>query len=461
MAVDFLSALGAGTGIDTKELVESLVQAEKAPLENAINAKKKGAELDISAYGLVKSSLQVLKGAFDGLKDLSDLKDFAVTNGASSAVSVSASSSADAGAHSIQVTQLADRDIWSSAGFASASTSLNSGSDITISISVSGTTSNIVVSSPTPTSIVTAINEADLGVQAQLIDDGSGATPFVISLAGAMGSDNSFSATADSGDVSFSTRLSTAADARLTVNGMSITRSSNSVSDVVPGVTLELSAVMSAVQSFTIQKDTAKAKTAIQNLVNIYNDVNTILKSLDTGGDTGDELGGSLSGDPTFRSIVRDIKGFVTDISSTPSGDLNYFADIGVSFQRDGSLSINESTLDSKLSSSFADVVQLLTAGTEDQTQYGDFNRGLAGDASKAINDLLASTGTIALAISNSQEYVSGYETDLENLESRMTRVYDRYMTQFTAMQSFVDQMNNTRKYLEEQMKALPYNNRD
>jgi flagellar hook-associated protein 2 len=461
MAVDFLSALGAGTGIDTKGLVQSLVDAEKAPLESAINRKKDSANLDISAYGLVKSSLQVLKGAFDGLKDLSDVKDFSVTNGASASVSVTASSSASAGTHTIQVNQLANRDIWSSAGFASATTSLNGGSDITVSLTINGSTSNIVVSSPTPTAIVTAINDADVGVEAQLIDDGSDGSSYFISLIGGMGTDNSFTATSDSGDTSFGTRLSTAADASLTVNGMSISRPTNSISDVISGVTLDLSAVMASSQTFTVQKDTAKAKSAIENLVSVYNDVNTILKNLDTGGETGDELGGSLSGDATFRSIVRDVKSMVTSISSTPSGDLNYFADIGVSFQRDGSLSINETKLNSVLSGSFEDFVTLITADTENQTQYGDFSRGLAGDASNTIFDMLTTGGTIDTAISNAQTYVAGYEEDLEDLELRMEQVYDRYLTQFTAMQSFVDQMNNTREYLEQQMKALPYNNRD
>jgi len=74
---------------------------------------------------------------------------------------------------------------------------------------------------------------------------------------------------------------------------------------------------------------------------------------------------------------------------------------------------------------------------------------------------MLSSGGTIDTAITNAQTYVADYEDDLEKLELRMEQVSQRYLTQFTAMQSFVDQMNNTRAYLEQQMKALPYNNRD
>jgi len=465
MAVDYLTALGAGSGIDTKAIVDSLVEAEKAPAKDSIDRGKERAELQVSAFGLVKSSLLALKGAFDQLKDLSDLKAFSVTN-PSTSLSLTATSAADSGTHRIQVTQLADRDSWSSGGFAASDTSLNSGSDITLTLSPRGSSSTVTqttvtVSDPTPTAIVTAINSADLGVSAQLVNTGEGDFPYVIALTGEVGLENAFSMTSDSVDVSFTTSLSTAADATLDVNGISVTRSSNTISDVITGVTMNLSAVMADEAIITVQQDTSTAKAAIENLVTIYNDVNTIMKSLNFGEDADDELVGSLSGDTIFRSIFNTVKGMVTGISSTPSGDINYFADFGVSFQRDGSLSINETTLDAALTSSFDDIVQALSAGTENQTEYGELSRGLAGDASKEITDLLSSTGSITRVVTNAEEAITDYEQDLDDLEDRMQRVYDRYLSQFTAMQSIVDQMNNTRSYLEQQMKALPYNNRD
>ena len=465
MAVDYLSALGAGSGIDTKAIVESLVEAEKAPTKASIDRGKERAELQISAYGLVKSSLQALKGAFDQLKDLSDLKSFSVTN-PSTSISLTTSSSADDGVYSVQVLQVADRDAWVSSGFAASDTSLNSGSDITLTLSPRGSSSTvsattISVSSPTPAAIVTAINEADLGLTAQLINTGDGASPYVISVSGEVGLENGFSVASDSADVTFGTQSSTAANAILDVDGVTVTRPSNVISDVISGVTMNVTSVMTEEALITVQADTSKAKASIENLVAVYNDVNTVLKSLNFGDDVDDELVGSLSGDTIFRSVFNTVKGMVTGLSSTPSGDINYFADFGVSFQRDGSLSINASALDSALSDSFDDIVQALSAGTENQTEYGDLNRGLAGDASKQITDLLASTGSITRVLNNADQDISKYEKDLDDLEDRMQRVYDRYLAQFTAMQSIVDQMNNTRSYLEQQMKALPYNNRD
>lgn len=461
MAVDYLNALGAGSGLDTKTIVDALVEAERAPTQSSIDRGKEKAELQISAFGLVKSSLQALKGAFDQLNDLSDLQAFTINNPASASFSMSATSAATAGTHAIQVTQLAQKDTWSSNGFATTDESLNTGSDITLTVTKGGVQTSVIVASPTPDAIVTALNDADLGFTARVVNTGTGATPYVISVAGEEGSENAFTIASDSGDVSFATQLTTAADANLTVDGVAITRSSNSITDILTGVTLNLNATMASSQTVSVANDTAPAKAAIENLVAIYNDVELIFKSLNRGADEEDELVGSLSGDSVFRQIHNTVKGMITGASSTGSGNINYFADFGVSFQRDGTLSINESKLDAALTDSFDDVVMALSAGTDNQTEYGTFDRGLAGDASKALFDLLSTTGTVNSVVTRAETSISDFEVKLEDLDARMERVYQRYLGQFTAMQQIVDQMNSTRSYLEQQLEALPFNNRD
>ena len=469
MSVNFLSALGAGSGLDTKSIVDSLVEAERAPAQASIDRGTERAELEISAFGLVRSSLDALKGAFDQLNDLSDLQQYTVTNPASSSFSMTATSAARAGTHSVQITQLADRDTFSSGNFATADSSLNNGSDITLTVNQGGQETSLTVSSPTPASIVNAINNAELGLTARVVNTGSGANPYVISVSGAEGAANAFTIGSDVSDVfstdvndaSYPAQLTTATDSNLTVDGIVMTRSSNTISDVIDGVTLNLSAEMASAQTVSINQNTAPAKAAIENLVAIYNDVETIFKSLNRGSDPEDELVGSLAGDGVFRQIHSAVKGMITQVSSTPSGDISYFADFGVSFQRDGSLAIDETKLDSALSGSFSDVVQALTAGTDNQTEFGNFNRGLAGDASKELYDLMKSTGTVNSVLISAEQSLSEYEDDLADLDARMERVRARYLQQFGAMEAIVDQMNSTRSYLEQQLEALPFNNRN
>ena len=469
MAVNYLNALGAGSGLDTKTIVDSLVEAERAPRQTAIDRGTERAELQISAFGLVKSSLEALKGAFDQLNDLADLQKYTVSNPASSSFSMTATSAATAGTHSIRVTQLAERDTWSTGGFSASDTSLNNGSDITLTVDQDGTQSSVIVTNPTPTSMANAINNAGLGLTARVVNTGDESNPYVLSVSGEQGTANAFTISSNASDVfssdpnddSYPVQLTTAADANLTVDGIAMTRSSNTVTDALDGVTLNLNATMASAQTVSVNQDTAPAKEAIENLVAIYNDVETIFKSLNRGDDEEDELVGSLSGDSVFRQIHNAVKGTITEVSSTASGNISYFADFGVSFQRDGSLSLDESKLDSALADSFTDVVQALTAGTDNQSEFGAFDRGLAGDASKQIFDLLSTTGSVNRVVSTAENALTEYEQDLEDLDARMERVRARYVAQFTAMESIVDQMNSTRSYLEQQLEALPFNNRD
>ena len=126
---------------------------------------------------------------------------------------------------------------------------------------------------------------------------------------------------------------------------------------------------------------------------------------------------------------------------------------------REGTLEIDETRLDTALSSNFDDLVTTLTAGTNDQTPFGEASRGIAGDASALIQNFLKSTGSVSQSIINAQSRKSEYETRLADLEARMDRVKERYVAQFSAMESIVNQMKSTGDYLTNQFKAM--NNSD
>jgi len=197
-------------------------------------------------------------------------------------------------------------------------------------------------------------------------------------------------------------------------------------------------------------------------LVSVYNDVQTVFNALKTpADDSEDELAGALSGDSTFRSIRDDVREMVTSLSTTPSGDINYFSDLGVSITQSGTLTIDESALATALSTKFSDVVSALSADTEDQSEFGDASRGLAGDASKQITDLIASSGMIRTVTDNAEAKSAQYAIELEDLDSRMEAIRARYVAQFAAMESLVDQMNSTREYLKTQLENLPFTNKN
>jgi len=138
---------------------------------------------------------------------------------------------------------------------------------------------------------------------------------------------------------------------------------------------------------------------------------------------------------------------------------MTHLSSMGLSMTREGTLAIDETRLDSALSASFDDLVTALTAGTNDQTPFGDASRGIAGDASALIQNFLKSTGSVSQSIINAESRKSEYETRLAELEARMERVKERYVAQFSAMEAIVNQMKSTGDYLTNQFKAM--NNSD
>lgn len=463
---DIIGALNAGSGFDTASIVDALVAAERAPKQSQIDRGLEQSNAKISAYGVVTSTLQTLQTAFAGLKDSSDYQWFSVNNQHTDEFVITASVDTDPGNHSINVDTLASAQSTGSSYFSTADQELNSGSPVTITIESpvgSGSNTTIEIPTATPQSIVDTINAAGLDVSANLFDLGTGANPFQIVFTGQTGADNDFAVTTDAADVTFSSpNLVDAVDAVVIVDGITFQRNSNQITDIISGTTISLQGESAATRSFSVERDTAPVETAIRNLVSVYNDVQTIFDTLKTPTDNSEEeLAGALSGDSTFRSIRDDVRDMVTQLSTTPSGDINYFSDLGVSITRSGTLTIDESALATALSTKFSDVVSALSADTEDQTEFGVASRGLAGDASKTITDLISSSGSIRTVTDNAEAKSAQYAIELEDLDSRMEAIRARYVSQFASMESLVDQMNSTREYLKTQLENLPFTNKN
>jgi len=462
MDVDFLSAFGAGSGINTTEVVNSLVEAERAPLQADLDRMKEKADLKISAYGVVKSALNDLRSAFDKLNDVRDLKSFSVSNSKPDYLSFTASAAVEAGSYDIAVTQLADRDSWVSGGTATSDTQINGGSGITLTFTTGSGVKTISVTGPTPQAIVDEVNDAEQGYTAKLVDTGASSNPYVIVFEGDTGADNAFTiAATDSttGDpatgFSIASQVRTAADASLSLNGVAVTRATNTITDLVNGATIRLNQIFSGSAAINVTADTSQAKTALMDLVSTYNSTFELFGQLSSNETSDDELVGSLSTDTNFRSIMTSIRRVVTSESSTGTGSMTHLSSMGLSMTREGTLAIDETRLDSALSSSFDDLVTALTAGTNDQTPFGDASRGIAGDASALIQNFLKSTGSVSQSIVNAESRQSEYETRLAELEARMERVKERYVAQFSAMESIVSQMKSTGDYLTNQFKAM------
>lgn len=522
-STNFLTSLGAGSGIDTKSLAQNLANAEITPQKDAFNTKITKAEARISGYGYIKSALADLKTAFAQLDDASDFSSLTASSTQPSALAVTTSSSAMAGSYSVEVSQLARAQRTASNTFTSKTATLNGGQAFSLKLSNSATP--ITVTTDTPEGVVSAINSANLGVTAQLLQTGSGLTPsYTIVVSGQSGASNAFSlktaspigtaSTYDAtagvsftgnplasnvvlsygspetkvelvkdgngqwvlptgttlpagtttvslqqygagiGTLSFGTNLQTAADAQFKVNGLDITRSSNQVSDLIDGVTLDLYTTTNGAARIDLKRDTTSIKDKLNGLVTAYNDLETTLKELGNAKSTVTG-GGSLVGDSLLQTIRAQVRRYITDDSSTPGSSIKAARDAGLSFDRNGQLTLDTTKLDTALQNNFDQVVTMFTAGTNNKSIYITTDSGVAGDAVAKIDQLLRVNGMIANRTESDTQKVDSYKTQLNNLDDRLNQIIERYTAQFSIMDNIVGQSSSLRTSLKNTFDAM------
>jgi flagellar hook-associated protein 2 len=461
MATNFVNALGAGSGIDTQQLAKDLMEATREPRKAVIDEKIAKSEARISGYGVIQFSLGELKTAFSGLNDLSDFASLQVANTQASALGVVASPEAAAGSYQVNVTQVAQAQRTASYGFDARSTALNVGESFDLNLTVGSgaaqATQTITVDTDTPAGVVAAINGTDFGITAQLIqiDDET----WKIVVTGDEGEDKNFTLTStsatplgfdvdDSGDDPPIHQLQSAQNAELTVNGIDIVRATNSVSDVIDGVTFNLATITSGAARIDLTRDTSGITQKIEDLVTAYNNFEENLKILGDRASEVEEFGGALAGDSLLQNIRSQVRSMLTSTSSTPGSTVTAPRDVGLSFDRYGVLQFDKEKLATQLQSNFDEVAQMFSANTNNQSVYSVADAGVAGDAVKAIDEMMRSTGLIAQQTDNATKQVDRFKADLERLEDQMQKLLDRYTRQFSAMESIVGSSNSLRESL-------------
>jgi flagellar hook-associated protein 2 len=304
----------------------------------------------------------------------------------------------------------------------------------------------IAASATTPAGIAAAINTANLGVSAQLISTGNSATPYKIMITGTSGANNAFSLTslATGGgavnDVNFATKLQSAEDAALNVNGMAITSSTNRITDAIPGSTLELFTTTNGAASLDFSRDTSTVKTKIQALVTAFNDANSMLTVVSDPKSKVAEFGASLVGNNLVSTVRSQMRSLITSDSTSPSGGLSALRDLGLSINRTGTLELDATKLDSAMLNKFDNVVTLLTSNQEKLSVTSALPAGVAGEAVKKLTSLLDVNGTITTQSSNLTKKITDYQKELTALDTRMTALLARYNKQFATMESVVGQ---------------------
>lgn len=461
-----ISSAGVGSGLDIEGIVGSLMAVERKPITQ-IQTQQSGLRSDISAYGRVQGALSALQSATQSLKTASAFAAAKAKSSDDSVLTASAASGAPSGMVSVEVSQLARAQQLTKSGFASSSAVVGTGT-LTLEIgSYSGTTfsadshkpaKSITIDSSNNTlgGIRDAINSAQAGITAVIVNGSSGAQLFVTSndqgTANAIrirqsGGDGGLAAIAfDNGATAGGmTERVAASNALLKINGVDVTSSSNTVTGAVDGLTLNLQKTnVGSPLTVSVAPDTSATQTNISGFVKAYNDLNKILREL-TAYDPATKKAGELNGDSTIRAIQSQLRGSFSGVAA--NGGFGSLAEIGLSIGSDGSLTINNGKLADALANPVRNVSRVFatTNGVD----------GLASLIDKHVTAMLGSDGLVAKRVDGLNERVASLDKRTIALETRMTSIEARYRAQFTLLDTTVASMNATSAYLKQQLAAL------
>lgn len=383
------------TNLDVNSIVSQLMSVERQPLTK-FTAREAGYQARLSAYGSIKSAVSSFQTALQGLNSAGKFQTLTATASDKSFFTASATSIAVAGTYSMEVSALAQAQQLVAGGQASSTAAIGNGAATTLTFdfgTISGGTldegaysgaafasngkgvKSITIDSSNNSlqGIRDAINAAKIGVKASIVNDGSG-TPYRLTLASDnMGAANSMKVSV-SGEAALGSLLAydpagtqnlsqtaTAQNASLKVNGVAISKASNTITDVVQGVTLNLHKTTDAPQTLTVARDTTTISNSIGSFVKAYNDLAGTLKNL-SAYDAATQKGAILQGDATVRSLQTQLRAILGTAVTGAPGNLKTLSSIGVSFQLDGSLAVDQSKLNTAMSNNFDEIASLFAA---------------------------------------------------------------------------------------------------
>ncbi|WP_435627802.1 flagellar filament capping protein FliD [Candidatus Ferrigenium straubiae] len=389
---------GVGSSyLDVSGLVSQLMTIEQRPL-NLLKAKEASYQAKLSAYGSIKGALSSFQSTLSGLSNIAKFQALKATSSDTGIFTASASSTAVAGVYSLDaVTKLAQSQKLAATGQTDSTVAIGSGTltfdfgTITggafdaptgkytgAAFTSNGTGTKTVTIDPANNSlqgIRDAINAAKIGVTATIINDG-GASPYRLTLTSDSIGKTSSIKIGVTGDAALSNLLAydpannagqnlaenaTAQNAEFIVDGASVSKASNTIADVIQGVTLNLQKVTATPVKLTVERDTATVKSSLEGFVKAYNDLNKILGDV-SAYNAATKKGAVLQGDSTVRSMQSQIRAVFNTAVSNTGGSLTTLSQIGVSFQKDGTLALDASKLDTAISNNFNDIASLFAA---------------------------------------------------------------------------------------------------
>ena len=485
-----ISAAGVGSGLDVGGIISQLMAVERQPLSR-LQTQQKSYQSKLSAFGQLQSAMSKLQDAAATLAKSSTFSATTASAGDSKAFAVSSTTSAQTGSYNIEVQQLAraqrvatsattaptvgegtltiDLGRYTDAGFVAA----DGGKAIKIDIAGGSITTQVgeydtegafvpdegsaktitLSGEPKLSDLRTAINNANVGVSAQVVNNGT-VDQLVISSK-ETGAAQAFKLSGTGGLAGFSydagsatpglTTVQQAKDARLSIDGLAITRGSNTIADAIEGVTLTLAKPTEGETAVTVNRDDETAKKAIDDFAKAWNELNSLIRT-QTSYDAATKKAGTLNGDASVRSIQGQLRSVLAN-PLAGLGGATMLSDAGVSFKTDGSMSVDSKKLAEALADPSKKIGELFAGN-------GTVN-GFAKTLETRVKDMLGTDGLMSARTDGINRSIKSFDSRIESLEARLVRVEARYSAQFTALDAAMSSMNTTSAYLTQQLANL------
>jgi len=457
-----ISTLGVGSGLQLGDILDSLTAAQKAQL-TPISKQQTSYTAKLSAYGTLKSALESFQTANTALSK-ADLFTATTTASSSTAFSATTSGSAIAGKYTINVSQLAQAQTLTTAKTQSDNKTAIATADSTITIQQGGdkkpVTINISAENSSLSDIRDAINKADAGVSASIINVGNGEyrlsitskdtgkdNAMTISVSGDKALQSFMGYNGNSADTANGMMESvTAQNALLKVNNVDIENSSNTISDALEDITLNLNDVTTGNQTLTITTDNTKA--AYNSLQDTFSSL-TKYTAVDAGSDAQNTSNGALLGDSTLRTIQTQLRSVLNNPHT--SSNIKTLAQAGITTDPStGKLEVDDDKLSAAMKNSAAGIKDLLIGDGK--------TSGITTTVGTNLTGWLSSTGIIQAAKDGVSKTLNNLTKQYNAASERIDTMVARYKEQFTQLDVMMNSLNSTSSYLTQQFENTSSN---
>ncbi|WP_457427781.1 flagellar filament capping protein FliD [Roseateles sp. P5_E7] len=467
-----ISSAGIGSGLDIESLVSKLVAAERTPITQ-LAQKTEGLKTELSSYGKVQSTLSTLRDAASKLTSPATWSGTLATSSDPTAVSVSAGAGAAIGNVSVEVKNLASsQTLVSGTPYASSTTTVGQGS-LTITLGAWGkdvddnttftdkagataVTINIGEGQDTLAGIRDAINAANTGVTASVVNDANGSRLTLRSTAS--GETNGFRIDAGGGlaDLGYDPRVGVssliqtlpAQNARALINGIDVSSESNTLKEAIDGLNITLLKTTSVPASVAVSQDKDSIKKLITDFTTAYNAVNALLRE-QTKYDSSAKTAGPLQGDSTAIGLQNQLRSIIGGTTSL-AGSIGRLAQLGLDPGNDGNIKVSDSKLNTGLSD--LDSVKKLFMGLDGTNSSND---GFAQRIRSYIDGALNSDGRLTSRQAGLQKQIANNGKRADELEDHASHTEARLRARYSALDTQMSKLNGLSNYVTMQMNKL------